>query len=132
MDSFSPYVHDQDIFMSMEEGLHLEEAAVIKRAREVAKGRITIGVNSLDNTILQDDEGRFVFDKINDAMVDEADSYHMSNYNIFQELHRRYLEFAGLEDDKNEKTYAKNVADAFTAIKRKYIRYKESSEATHN
>ena len=48
--------------MSMEECLHSEKAAVTKRARRVAKRRIIIEVNSLEDALLKEEDGVFVFD----------------------------------------------------------------------
>ena len=55
-------------------------------------------------------------------MVSEANSNLHSSYDTFQELHERYVDHADLEDNEDEREYAKNVADAFSATKRRYIK----------
>ena len=54
------------ISMAMEEGLVSTDVAVIKQARQVAKGKVTRNINSLDFALVQDEEGKFIFNKIND------------------------------------------------------------------
>ena len=95
------------------------EASVIKKAKAVAKGKVMRNIDLLDNALSQDERERFIFDKIDNKMVAEANSNLQSNYDTFQERHDRHLEFADLEDDKDKSNYSKKVADAFTAAKRK-------------
>ena len=110
--------------MSMEEGLQSSEVSVIKNARAVAKGKVTKSVNSL----VQNSDESFKFDEIDNEEVGEAYANLLSSYDTFQELHERYLDRASLESDGNEENYAKIVADAFSATKRKYIKFKKSSD----
>ena len=114
--------------MSMDEGLQSTDVSVIKNARKVAKGKVTKGVNSLDMSLVQNTDESFIFNDIDDATVGEAHAHLLSNYDLFQELHERYVDYASLEGDKNEKQYAKNVADAFSAANRQYVRFKKSSD----
>ena len=97
------WVPDQDIIMSLEDGLISEDASILKRARGVAKGRITTGANSLQTLLRQDDEWVFVFNKIDADTVGEANANLEFIYNIFQQLHGRYLQYSGLEDDDSKK-----------------------------
>ena len=94
------------------------EVSVIKKAREVAKGKVTRNIYMLDSDLSQDERERFIFDQI------EANSIMYSSYDTFQELHDRYLEYADLKDDEEESDYLKNIAYAFSAAKRKYIKHK--------
>ena len=105
-----------------------QDASVIKKACAVSKGRVTKNINSLNITLTQDEEGKFVFDKINHNTVNIANSHLHSSYDNFQELHERYILHALLEDDEDKGNYAKQVAEAFSAAKRKYIKYKKSAE----
>ena len=114
--------------MSMDEGLQSTEVSVIKNARAVAKGKVTKGVNSLNILLVQNADESFVYDVIDDATVGDAYALLLTNYDIFQELHERYIDHAGLESDANEKNYAKIVADTFSAINRKYVKFKKSSD----
>ena len=115
--------------MSVRESQMSEDASVIKKARAVSKGRVTKNINSLNITLTQDEEERFVFDEIDQDMVSLAISHLHSSYDAFQELHEWYLIHALLEDDEDEGDYAKQVADAFAAAKRKYVKYKKAAEA---
>ena len=114
--------------MSMDEGLQSTEVSVIKNARAVAKGQVTKVVNLLDNLLLQNTDGSFIFDEIDNATVGEAHANLLTSYDKFQDLHERYIYYARLEEDENEKRYTKNVAEAFSAANRKYVRYKKSSD----
>ena len=114
--------------MSMEEGLQSTEVSVIKNARAVAKGKVTKCVNSLGISLVQNSDESFKYDEIDNEEVGEAYANLLSSYDTFQELHERYLDRASLESDGNEENYAKIVADAFSATKRKYIKFKKSSD----
>ena len=114
--------------MSMEDGLQSTAVSVIKNARAVAKGKVTKSVNSLGISLVQNSDESFNYDEIDNEEVGEAYANLLSSYDSFQELHERYLEHASLESDENEENYAKKVADAFSAIKRKYIKFKNETK----
>ena len=105
--------------MSVEEGLLSADLSVIKKARTVSKGRFTKNINSLNITLSQDEDERFVFDNIDHDMVSLANSHLHSSYDTFQELHERYLLRAYLKDDEDKDDCAKQVAEAFSATKRR-------------
>ena len=100
--------------MSVEEGFQLTEASVIKKAKAVAKGKVTKNINLLNITLSQDEDERFIFYKIDENMVSEANSNLHSSYDTFKELHERHVVHADFEEDKDEREYAKNIADAFS------------------
>ena len=118
--------------MSMEAGLQSSEVSVIKNARAVAKGKVTKYSNSLDITLVQNGDESFIFDEIDAEKVGEAHANLLSSYDTFQELHERYIDHASLETDENEKKYAKNVAEAFSAINRRYIKFKKYTDKLKN
>ena len=115
----------------MEEGLQSSEVSVIKNARAVAKGKVTKYSNSLDITLVQHGDD-FIFDEIDADKVGEAHANLLSSYDKFQELHERYVDHASLESDEDEKKYAKNIAEAFSAINRRYIKFKKSADKLEN
>ena len=82
--------------MSMDEGLQSTDVSVIKNARKVAKGKVTKGVNSLNLSLAQNTDESFVFNDIDDATVGEAHANLLSNYDLFQELHIRYVDYSSL------------------------------------
>ena len=118
--------------MSMEDGLQSTEVTVIKNARAVAKGKVTKCVNSLGISLVQNSDESFKYDEIDNEEVGEAYANLLSSYDSFQELHERYLDHASLESDENEENYAKKVADVFSAMKRKCIKFKKSSDKLKN
>ena len=71
------------------------DASVIKKARAVAKGKVTKSVNSLGISLVQNSDESFKFDKIDNEEVGEAYANLLSSYDTFQELHERYLDHGG-------------------------------------
>ena len=130
--TYQLYVQATVIIMSMDEGLQSSEVSVIKNARAVAKGKVTKYVNSLDITLVQNDDESFIYDEIDSDKVGDAHANLLSSYDKFQELHERYIDHASLESDENEKKYAKNVAEAFSAINRRYIKFNKSADKLKN
>ena len=80
--------------MAMEEGLVSTDVAVIKQARQVAKGKVTRNINSLDFALVQDTEEKFIFNEINEKRLEEIYATLLSSYEMFQELHDRHVEYA--------------------------------------
>ena len=124
------------ISMAMEEGLVSTDVAVIKQARQVAKGKVTRNINSLDFALVQDEEGKFIFNEINDKRLEEIYTTLLSSYEAFQELHDRHIEYASPGTDEQmskfveeESVYAKNVAMAVSTVDRKYAKFITASEA---
>ena len=76
--------------MSIEEGLVSTDVAVIKQARQVAKGKVTRNINSLDFALVQDTEENFIFNEINEKRVEDIYATLLSSYETFQELHDRH------------------------------------------
>ena len=88
------------ISMAMEEGLVSTDVAVIKQARQVANGKVTRNINSLDFALVQDEEGKFIFNEINDKRLEEIYTTLLSSYEAFQELHDRHIEYASPGTDE--------------------------------
>ena len=86
--------------MAMEEGLVSTDVAVIKQARQVAKGKVTRNINSLDFALVQDTEEKFIFNEINEKRLEEIYATLLSSYETFQELHDRYIEYASPGTDE--------------------------------
>ena len=93
------------------------DVAVIKQARQVAKGKVTRNINSLDFALVQDGEGKFVYNEINEKRLEEIYATPLSSYEVFQELHDRHIEYASPGNDEQmakfveeESVYAKKVA----------------------
>ena len=68
------------IIMSVEEGLVSTDISVIKQARGVAKGMVTKCINSLDIALVQDADGGFIFDEIDQTNLGEIHMNLLSNY----------------------------------------------------
>ena len=79
--------------MSVQEGLSSTDAAVIKLARSVARGKVTKSIKALKNALVCEN-GSFVHDEIDADRVKEHYEKLNSNHEEFQELHERYLQFA--------------------------------------
>ena len=122
--------------MSIEEGLVSTDVAVIKQARQVAKGKVTRNINSLEFALVQDTEENFIFNKINEKRVEEIYATLLSSYETFQELHDRHVEYASPGTDEqmlkfieDESVYARNVAMSVSTVDRKYAKFLTASEA---
>ena len=76
------------------------DVAVIKQARQVAKGKVTRNINSLDFALVQDGEGKFVYNEINEKRLEEIYATLLSSYEAFQELHDRHIEYASPGNDE--------------------------------
>ena len=82
----------------------------------------------MEKLLLQDGEGKFIFNQIDTDTVNEANVALQSIYNRLEDLHERYLSYIEAEDDPTQAEYLKNVIDMYSAIKRKYSKYRSSSE----
>ena len=122
--------------MAMEEGLVSTDVAVIKQARQVAKGKVTRNINSLDFALVQDTEENFIFNEINEKRVEDIYATLLSSYETFQELHDRHVEYASPGTDEqmlkfieDESVYARNVAVSVSTVDQKYAEFLTASEA---
>ena len=75
--------------MSIEEGLKSTDVAKIKAARGIAKGQVTKNVNYLRDQLVIE-EGKFVFEEIDDNKIQEYYLKLEKAVVTFEDLHERY------------------------------------------
>ena len=122
--------------MSVEEGLKSTNVAVIKEARGVAKGKVTKTINSLKSA-LPSDNGKFLFELIDEKIVKEIYEKLDSCHDTFTELHERYCYNRVAEKDlaeelkteEREAQYSEKVATDVSSICREYVKYRKALEA---
>ena len=115
------------------------DVAVIKQARQVAKGKVTRSINSLDLALVQDTSGKFILSEINEKRLDDIYGTLLSSYETFQEIHDRHFEYDCPQDDEqmakfieDESVYAKNVAKAVSTVDRKYAKFLAAKSKVEN
>ena len=119
--------------MSIAEGLASTDVAKIRAARGAAKGQVSKNIRSLRDKLVVDNS-KFLFDEIDESMVQEVYKKLDTAYNQFQDLHEKLLELRVNEADANtekeallkENTYFDNIAKDFTEIERSYVKYKKA------
>ena len=123
--------------MSLEEGIKSTDVGIIKAARGKAKGLVTRHVKNLRDSLVEE-EGKFLFDVIDDNKIQE----HYRNLEEalvkFQDLHDRYIFYYTEKETDPEKkkafheeqdVYYDDAMKEFNTISRSYIKYKKSLEA---
>ena len=119
--------------MSIEEGLASTDVAKIRAARGAAKGQVTKNVRNLkDELVVENDE--FLFDQIDEDMVQGVYQKLDTAYNQFQDLHQKILTLRSKETDasaeeealQKEDNYLENIRRDFIAVKRSYVKYKKA------
>ena len=119
--------------MSVQEGLSSTDAAVIKLARGVARGKVTKSIKALKNALVCEN-GCFVHDEIDADRVKEHYEKLNSNHEEFQELHERYLQFAVMIESTEalvmefENNYSTEVSTEVSVIARLYLKYVKSKK----
>ena len=119
--------------MSIEEGLASTDVAKITAARGAAKGQVTKNIRNLkDKLVIEDD--KFLFDEIDEDMVQGVYKKIDTAYNQFQDLHDKILSFrskeanASAEEEalQKEDNYFENIRRDFKAVERYYVKYKKA------
>ena len=119
--------------MSIDEGLASTDVAKVRAARGAAKGQVTKNIRNLRDELVVEDS-KFLFDEIDEKMVQEVYQKLDTAYNQFQDLHEKLLELRVKEADANaekeallkENTYFDNIAKDFTEIEMSYVKYKKA------
>ena len=123
--------------MSIDEGLASADAGKIKAARRIAKGLVTKNINIVKNKLAVED-GKYLFDEIDDNMVGEAYRKLDIAHDQFQDLHERYLCYREKETNpedeektlEKEESYAQDVGKEFSNAERSYVKYKKALAAS--
>ena len=119
--------------MSIEEGLASTDVAKVRAARGAAKGQVTKNIRNLRDELVVEDS-KFLFDEIDEKMVQEVYQKLDTAYNQFQDLHEKFLELRVKEAEANaekeallkEDSYLENIAKDFAPIERSYVKYKKA------
>ena len=119
--------------MSVQEGLSSTDAAVIKLARSVARGKVTKSIKALKNALVCEN-GSFVHDEIDSGRVKELYDKLNSNHEEFQELHERFIQFVVTIENTEalvmefEDNYSSEVSTEVSVIARLYLKYAKSKK----
>ena len=119
--------------MSIEEGLASTDVAKIRAARGTAKGQVTKNVRNLKDELVVEND-KFLFDEIDEDMVQGVYQKLDTAYNQFQDLHQKILTLRSKEADasaeeealQKEDNYLENIRRDFIAVKRSYVKYKKA------
>ena len=119
--------------MSIEEGLASTDVAKIRAARGTAKGQVTKNVRNLKDELVVEND-KFLFDEIDEDMVQGVYQKLDIAYNQFQDLHQKILTLRAKETDaraeeealQKEDNYLENIRRDFIAVKRSYVKYKKA------
>ena len=122
--------------MSIKEGLESTDVAKIKAARGTAKGQVTKYCNNLQADLVKDDDDKFLLEEIESDEVQELYQKLGKSYSDFEDLHARYLDYRGVETDATadkaalelEETYAAEVSNNYSAVKRSYVKYRKEKK----
>ena len=124
--------------MSLEEGIKSTDVATIKAARGIAKGQVTKNVNYLRDQLVIE-EGKFVFEEIDDNKIQEYYLKLEKAVVTFEDLHERYkFYYTEKETDpekkktfhEEENIFRENALKDFNAINRCCIKYKKALAAS--
>ena len=120
--------------MSIEEGLASTDVAKITAARGAAKGQVTKNIRNLkDELVVENDE--FLFDEIDEDMVQGVYQKLDTAYNQFQDLHQKIMTLRAKETDasaeeealQKEDNYLENIRRDFIAVKKVLYEVQKSS-----
>ena len=119
--------------MSIEEGLASTDVAKIRAARGAAKGQVTKNIRNLKDELVVEND-KFLFDEIDENMVQGVYQKLDKAYNQIQDLHDRILSFRSKETDakaeedalQKEDNYLENIRRDFIAVERSYVKYKKA------
>ena len=116
--------------MSIEEGLESTDVVKINAAREEAKDQVSKYIQSLQSNLVVKD-GKYLFDEINENLVQELHQKLDKSHDNFLDLHYRYLFYRyGEEDpyyfDEKEQPYSDDVRDQFSETVGLYVKYKKA------
>ena len=124
--------------MSIKEGLESTDVAKIKAARGTAKGQVTKHCKNLQRDLVQEDN-KFLLDEIESEEVQELYQKLNKSYDIFQNLHYRYLVYRYGEEnydeeaddgsfyvDEKENHYSDDVENKVSLARRSYVKYKKA------
>ena len=89
---------EEEVEMSIEEGLASTNVATIRAARGAAKGQVTKNVRSLQDKLVVEGS-KFLFDEIDDDKVQEVYQKLDIAYNQLQDLHERLLDYRAKKAD---------------------------------
>ena len=109
--------------MSIEEGLASTDVAKITAARGAAKGQVTKNIRSLKDKLVIEN-GEFLFDEIDEDMVQGVYKKLDTAYNQFQDLHDKILSLRSKEANASaeeeallkEDNYFENIRRDFKAV----------------
>ena len=121
--------------MSVEEGFKSIDVEVIKEARGGAKGKVSKNIKSLKSALISE-TNKFLFDEIDEGMVQAIYEKLDTCHNTFQDLHERFCFFRTEKDDtvqenaakEKEDSYSNQVSTEFCSIRREFVRYKKAVE----
>ena len=121
--------------MSVEEGFKSIDVEVIKEARGVAKGKVSKNIKSLKSALISE-TNKFLFDEIDEGMVQAIYEKLDTCHDTFQDLHERFCFFRTEKDDtvqenaakEKEDSYSNQVSTEFCSIRREFVRYKKAAE----
>ena len=119
--------------MSIKEGLESTDVVKIKAARGTAKGQVTKHCKTLQTDLVKDND-KFLFDEIESDEVQELYQKLTKSLGDFEDLHARYLDYRTVETDATadkaaldvEESYAAEVLNNYSAVKRSYVKYRKA------
>ena len=119
--------------MSIKEGLESTDVVKIKAARGTAKGQVTKHCKTLQTDLVKDND-KFLFDEIESDEVQELYQKLNKSLGEFEDLHARYLDYRIGETDATaekaaldvEESYAAEVLNNYSAVKRSYVKYRKA------
>ena len=119
--------------MSIKEGLESTDVVKIKAARGKAKGQVTKHCKTLQTDLVKDND-KFLLDEIESDEVQELYQKLNKSLGEFEDLHARYLDYRIGETDATaekaaldvEESYAAEVLNNYSAVKRSYVKYKKA------
>ena len=125
--------------MLVKEELKSADVEAIKEThlrRAMAKGKVKNYSRSLRDDLISDTNGKFLFDEIDEGMVQETYEKLKTWHHTFQDLHEKFGFFRKEEKDPDEENTAKEKEDSysnqvtteFSSIRREFDNYKKALE----
>ena len=120
--------------MTSMEALKSTDPRAVKYARRAVKGQVTMGATRLTNLLQKTTDGKFDFDNISYPIVSEVYTKLMSDFELINQLHDRYVQVRaeGQDDDEEnrlvdeEVRYMLDVSTQMYAVLEVYMKYEKS------
>ena len=124
----------KDFIMPSREALESTVPRIVKNARRAIKRQVTMGTTRLTNLLQKPSDGDFDFDNISYPVVLEVYTKLMSDFELINQLHDRYVQVRaeGQDDDEEnrlvdeEVRYMLDVSTQMYAVLEVYMKYEKS------